>query len=809
MRKRAVRRQSDGRLRRRLDLRGQVQGVGFRPFVHGLASRLRLGGFVANNGLGAVVEVEGPRDDVETFERRLVGRLPPLARLTHCERRDLPPRDEAQFSIRPSSDDRSARPEVAPDAATCRDCLRELLSDGDRRRRYPFINCTNCGPRYSIIRDLPYDRPLTSMVAFEMCPDCRAEYENPADRRFHAQPNACPRCGPRLTLLARGPARRRDPLTAAATLLRRGRIVAIKGLGGYHLACRADSEASVRRLRRRKLRDGKPLALMVADLSVAARLAHLSAADRAALASPAAPIVLVRKRRGHGLAASIAPNCGQFGLMLPYTPLHLLLLRALGDVDAIVLTSGNLAGCPLSFRDDDALATLGDVADALLVHDREIVRPIDDSVVFTFRRDVVPVRRARGYAPRPLRLDQAPPRPGSNGRPAHRDPAALRRAPDIFAAGADLKSAFCLLRGGEATLSEHIGDLSHGPAYRHYAQAVERLSGLLRFRPRLVAHDMHPQYLSTAYALRLGLPALAVQHHHAHIASLMAEHNEPGPIVGLACDGVGHGADGAAWGCELLLCERGGYRRLGHHAYFPLIGGDAAARETLRPALALLDTAGRPLTGLALAKGSPAAGASRPGPDIDRLTEQLARRINTPPTSSLGRVFDAAAAVLGLCGENRHEAEAAMAMEAAAGRLRGRAWPVAMNWQDGVCRWSFAEMIAELLERRRRGRSIAQAAADFHETISAALARAAGEAAEHVSARRVGLSGGCFANRRLLTGVTDRLEARGLTVLTHREVPPGDGGVALGQAFVAGWRSVNESEPAAQLEASHVPGSAR
>ena len=492
-------------VRRRFELRGQVQGVGFRPFVYRLATEFRLTGWVKNSSQGAVIEVEGPESAVSAFEAALVDRLPPLAHISATQRSEVVPVGESGFRIvasdsTPSRDREGAvtRAAVTPDAATCADCLAELFDPADRRYRYAFTNCTNCGPRYSIICTIPYDRPATTMAEFTLCPPCAAEYSDQTDRRFHAQPNACPKCGPQLSLCCadRSPLEG-DPIRTAAGLLRDGQVLAVKGIGGYHLACRADSEDVVARLRKRKLRDGKPLAVMVRDVDAAGRICRLADADVKALTSVAAPIVLAPKRDEHGLAPSIAPGSGTFGVMLPYTPLHhLLFAEGLGP---LVMTSANLAGQPLTYEDDDALAVLGDVADAFLAHNRRIFRPIDDSVVFTHGHDVLPIRRARGYAPQPLHV-----RWGSSA--SH---------PSVLAVGGELKSTVCFHRDGSAILSEHLGDLTRPEAYRHFVQAIDRLGELLGFVPDVVAHDLHPQYLSTAYARRLGLPTVAVQHHHA------------------------------------------------------------------------------------------------------------------------------------------------------------------------------------------------------------------------------------------------------------------------------------------------------
>jgi len=839
-------------VRRQFDLRGQVQGVGFRPFVYRIATEHGLGGVVANTGNGAVVEVEGAVDIVERFAADLTGKLPPLARISEMETRDVPVIGETVFRIVQSESALGRRPEVTPDAATCGDCLRELFDPGDRRYRYPFINCTNCGPRYSIIRTVPYDRPATTMAVFELCERCRKEYEDPADRRHHAQPNACPDCGPALRLVRPdGAAIEGDPIERAARMLHDGGIVAIKGVGGYHLACRADLPEVVESLRERKLRDGKPLAVMTPDIEAARRICVLTEADEEALKSPAAPIALAGKRAGHGLAEAIAPGCRDFGVFLPYAPVHHLLFAE--GIGPLVMTSANLAGQPLTYRDEDALATLGDVADAFLTHNREIFRPIDDSVVLTFRDVATPIRRARGYAPRPIRLRE--------GLLARID--TDRR---VLAVGGELKSTVCLLGGGEATLSEHLGDLSNADAYRHFIDAIERLKELYEFTPDVIACDMHPQYLSSHYARRAGIETVEVQHHQAHIVSLMAEHGEAGPIVGLSCDGVGYGTDGAAWGCEVLLSRLDGFERLGHLDYFPQVGGNVAAIETWRPAAALLRAAlpvewrevlgeiwgrwetvnttareqwhtdrgdrehpadygrhgGRPLQEHADAKSRrhgthayPHGSQSRGTPQhacpqlrrvkawhpstareqwhnvrsLDEVLDQFERQaiggLNAPNSSSLGRVFDAVSYILGLCERNRHEAEAAIALEAAADVIDVGSYGYEVEAREGNIGMSILPAIREIVGDLRGGRSVNEIAARFHETVAAMLADAAALGCERAGLETVGLSGGCFANRRLLERIVEILEGRRLRVLYHRRVPCGDGGIALGQALAA------------------------
>ena len=550
-------------------------------------------------------------------------------------------------------------------------------------------------------------------------------------------------------------------------------------------------------MRERKLRDGKPLALMVPSEAVARQICRLNEAELLALRSPAAPIVLAAKNDGHDLAASIAPECDTFGIMLPYAPMHhLLFAEGLGP---LVMTSANLSGQPLTYRDEDAFRELSDVADAFLIHNREIFRPIDDSVVFTFRDETVPIRRARGYAPRPIRLkgfDQ-----GDVGDKR------------ILAVGGELKSTICLLTGGEAIVSEHLGDLSNPEAYRHFVQAIERMEELFGFSPDVVVHDLHPQYLSTHYAQKLGLPTIAVQHHHAHIASVMAEWNEPGPVVGLSCDGTGYGTDGAIWGGEVLYCQRGEFERLGHLEYFPLVGGDAAAIETWRPAAALLrqafaehwmdymteNIAAGPRTGcsknvaagLRAGRSSAVAAGPRTGrgmpTDLSIFDQQLQANLNTPLTSSLGRVFDAVSYLLGLCSRNRHEAEAAMMLEAAAANETADPYPYEISQHEGQLALSLLPTVTAIVKARCAGESVARLAAGFHETITYIMADAATLVCEQRGVQTVALSGGCFANRRLLTRLVELLEAKHLRVLYHRSVPSGDGGLSLGQAYIAAW----------------------
>jgi len=759
-----------GRLcRKRIEVGGQVQGVGFRPFVYRLACQLGLGGFVANDSHGAQIEIEGPADALETFTVRLREQLPPLARITRLRQRTITPRNQQDFQIHPSRRDGAQDAAITPDAAVCADCLRELFDPNDRRYRYPFINCTNCGPRYSIILSIPYDRPNTTMAKFRMCPACQAEYDDPANRRFHAQPNACPACGPRIWLTdAEGREQDGDPIRRAAALLRAGRIVAVKGIGGFHLACRADIDEPVRRLRSRKQRESKPLAMMVPDMEAARALAVLNAADEALLTGAVRPIVLAPKRATAAISELVAPGTPCFGLMLPYAPVHYLLFAE--GLGPLVMTSGNPSDEPLTSDNNEALERLGRIADAFLLHNRDIERPVDDSVVFTFAQRTVSIRRARGYVPQAIVTSHCAAEP-------------------ILAVGGELKCTVCLLDRREAVLSEHIGDLKKPVTYRHFLGTIERLQQILRRQPAVIAHDLHPHYLSTQYATQQPLRRVAVQHHHAHIVSCLADACEDGPVIGLACDGTGYGPDGAIWGCELLVCDACDFERLGHLDYYALPGGDAAAHETWRPALSLLlATFGRDWP-------EAAENAFRTiDPDKREFVSRMIEHgVHAPATSSLGRLFDAVAFLLGLCQQNRHEAQAAMALEAAATAGPFEPYPYRLPTRDGRIRFDVRPMMAAILDDLAKGTPTPTVAGRFHETIAALLAQAAVLAAEQTGLRIVALSGGCFVNRHLLRGCTERLARAGLGVLTHHRVPAGDGGLSLGQAVVAAARSTPQA----------------
>jgi hydrogenase maturation protein HypF len=748
---------------RRILVRGTVQGVGFRPWVYRLAVEEGLSGRVRNDSLGVTIEAFGSPEALESFRRRLGAEAPPAARLHEMIAERIAPEPLAGFAIVSSAGEGARRVSIPPDLATCPECLRELADPSDRRHRYPFTNCTHCGPRYTIARDVPYDRPATTMAAFPMCPDCRREYDDPLDRRFHAQPLACPACGPRLRAVdgvAHPEGEEGDAIVAAAASLRAGRIVAVKGLGGYHLACDATSAEAVGRLRERKQRDEKPFAVMVGDLDAARAVARLEPAEEALLASVERPIVLVRQRDGGGLAAAVAPGNPLVGLILAYTPLHHLLLGAAGR--PLVMTSGNLSEEPMAAKDDEALARLSGIADLFLAHDREIENRCDDSVACVIAGRPTVLRRSRGYVPRAIRLRRPVTRP-------------------VLACGAHLKNTFCLAKGDEAWLGPHIGDLDNLEATRAFEEQVERLQRFLGIRPEVIAHDLHPDYASTRYALaRPEAARVAVQHHHAHVASAVAEHGLEGPVLGLAWDGTGYGTDGTAWGGELLLVRGGAFERLATLRPLRLAGSDEAIRQVWRIALAALDDAyggAPPLERLRLFDAVPAR-------DVAVVRQMAAKGLRSPLAHGAGRYFDALGA-LGLArGRATYEGQVALEWNLAADEREAGSYPFELAENDGLVQADLRPLVRAAAEDLASGVRRGRVSARFHEgmaDVAAALVRRA--AAEHGRLPLV-LTGGCFQNARLAEGVLRRLGGD-FDVRLHGEVPPGDGGIALGQALVA------------------------
>ena len=744
-------------MRVRVRVTGIVQGVGFRPFVHALATRHGLGGLVGNDAEGVFIEVEGSDEAaLAAFLEALDTEAPPLAVVESLSCDPVAALGESSFVIVGSRDGGEHVTLVSPDMATCDECRAEIRDPAARRFRYPFTNCTNCGPRFTIVRGVPYDRPLTTMAGFAMCADCAAEYHDPTDRRFHAQPVCCPACGPALAL--RDPAGRLlggDALTETARRLHDGAVVAVKGLGGYHLAARADHEAAVATLRSRKHREDKPFAVMTADLDVAGRLCLLDPAGVALLKSPLRPIVLLPVRPGAPIAPSVAPGNRSLGIMLPYTPLHHLLAEELGA--PFVLTSGNVSDEPIAYLDDDAFARLGGIADAVLTHDRPIHIRTDDSVARPFRGRELVLRRSRGYAPRPLRLPWAFPRP-------------------VLATGAELKSTFCLAKGHHAFVSHHIGDLENYETFASFTEGIRHFARLFDVAPEVVAHDLHPEYLSTKYAHDLDhVDLTGVQHHHAHIASCLADNEEPGPVIGVAFDGLGYGPDGTIWGGELLVADLCGFERVGHLDPVPMPGGAAAIKEPWRMAAAYLGD------------GAPAPLRARHDEHWDAVVSLSRSGLSSPLTSSAGRLFDAVAALVGVRDTVNYEGQAAIELEQRADPAEAGAYPMAVA--DGPpLRLAGHDLVRAVAEDLVARVPVPTIAARFHNGLTAAVVEVCVRLGEAHGLTTVALSGGVFQNLLLLGRVVDGLEGRGLRVLVHSRVPPNDGGISLGQAAVAGAR---------------------
>ncbi|GAB7184737.1 hydrogenase maturation factor HypF [Kitasatospora sp. Ki12] len=760
------------RERRRVAVRGLVQGVGFRPFVFTLAGELGLAGSVTNTGEGVLAEVEGSREAVEAFCRRVAGDAPPLAQVASVEHEPLAATGATGFAITPSRTDGPRATLIPPDVAVCADCLAELTDPADRRHRHPFISCTNCGPRHTIVTGLPYDRADTTMAGFPMCADCAREYTDPADRRFHAQPVACHACGPTLALVRPGRAARlagEEALTGARRLLAAGAVLAVKGIGGYHLACDARDAAAVGLLRRRKRRGDKPFALMARDLATVEGLLPLGPVERELLTGPVRPIVLLRRTGAPSAAVdAVAPRSPDLGVMLPYTPLHHLLLAAPGP-DLLVMTSANLSGEPIVTDDREALERLAPLVDGWLTHDRPIHVPCEDSVVRVVDGEQLPLRRSRGYAPLPLPL-----------------PVPVRPA---LAVGGDLKNAFALARDGYAWLSGHIGDMDDLATLRAFDRAVEQLGTVSGVRPELLVADRHPGYRSVRHAERnaAGRPVRRVQHHHAHIAAVMAEHGLDGgrPVLGLAFDGTGYGEDGAIWGGEVLLADYDGFRRLAHLGYVPLPGGDAAVERPYRTALAHLRAAGLPWTA-----GLPAVEAC-PGEELRLLERQLELGLNCVPTSSMGRLFDAVSSLAGICHRAGYEAQAAVELEAAAAEFGWAEFGPAGAYRFGLPArgdgWTAdpGPVLAAVVADVAAGAPAGLVAARFHAAVADLARRVCAAVRERYGTTTVALSGGVFANALLSSACARGLGEDGFTVLRHRRVPPNDGGLALGQLMVA------------------------
>ncbi len=733
-------------VRQQIRVHGIVQGVGFRPFVYNLARKLGLSGYVLNSSAGVLIEVEGDTALLDRFARELRESPPPLAQIEDIGVESLAPAGYEAFVIRESVDEPGQLAPVSPDVSTCAECLSDVQAVGGRRFGYPFTNCTNCGPRYTITRAIPYDRPLTTMACFLMCEQCRLEYEDPSNRRFHAQPNACPDCGPLLSM----------PLEDARQLLREGRILAIKGLGGFHLACDPLNDQAVRLLRERKKRSDKPFALMVPDLTAAEKLCFISDAERAALTGIRRPIVILARRPDAPLSQSLAPGNNTLGVMLPYTPLHHLLF---GDsFSALVMTSGNFSEEPIVTGNREAGQRLESIADAFLFHNRDIHTRVDDSVARVFAGQERILRRSRGYAPHPITLSF---------------PVA-----EILACGAELKNTFCLTKGHHAFLSQHIGDLENYETLVFYRETLCRMQQLFRIAPRAVAYDLHPQYLSTKLALEMtDVQQIGVQHHHAHIASCMAENGISDKVIGVAFDGTGYGTDGKIWGGEFLVADFAGFERRAHFRYVPLAGGDRAVREPWRLALTyLLDAFGAEFDSLELPLLQRV-----PAKKIAAVRSMIERRINTVETSAVGRLFDAVASIVGLRDEVNFEAQAAIELETCALPGVDAGYPFEISGAEIDMRPAIHSIVRDVLAAKPTG----WIAAAFHNTIAAIIVELCLRLRQAEGIDRVCLSGGTFQNVYLVERAVASLRAKGFQVFLHSKVPPNDGGISLGQAVIA------------------------
>ncbi len=774
----------------RIHISGIVQGVGFRPFVYNLAARLGVKGWVNNTSAGVDIHAEGDAATLQAFIEKLSSEKPALAVIDQFTVREAAPEHFTNFDIQHSTAIEGAFQPISPDVSICPDCLRELFDPSDRRYRYPFINCTNCGPRFTIIKDIPYDRPKTTMAGFPLCPDCGKEYKDPTNRRFHAQPVACPVCGPKVWLEDGSKVEGQKSLEGdeailqTRKLLAEGKIVAIKGLGGFHLACDATNANAVAELRARKLRVDKPFALMMPDLETVERHCFVSDAERELLQSVARPIVLLKRKPESNIVEEVSPRQQWLGVMLPYTPLHYLLLdRGPLTVDrdetvrrppstVLVMTSGNLSEEPIATGNNEARKRLSKLADAFLMHNRDIHIRCDDSVVRVFednrkstienRKSIYPIRRSRGYAPFPVKLPFD--------------------VPQILAAGSELKNTFCITNGNYAFLSHHIGDMENYETLQSFEQGVEHFERLFRVKPEAIAYDMHPNYLATRYALeraeREGLPTIAVQHHHAHVAACMAEHGLNEPVIGVSFDGTGYGEDGAIWGGEILVADYKSYQRAAHLEYFPLPGGDAAIKKPARTALALLWS-----LGLEWDERLDSV-AEFCAQDQTILRAQLERKINTPMTSSMGRLFDAAAALAGVRQKVNYEGQAAIEFEALADSAEAGSYPFELSQARVQTRSAVEALVADVLA----GVPLPKISARFHNGIANALRVATSEIRKQTGIQKVVLSGGVWQNITLLRRTLSLLGSDGFKVYIHREVPTNDGGLSLGQAAVAASR---------------------
>ena len=745
-----------------IEIHGIVQGVGFRPYIYRLAHRFHLTGRIHNSESGVSIEVQGLREDTNAFLHALPLEAPPLARLDEIQILELALAEESEFVIRESTRSDSANTLISPDIATCEDCVLEMLDSADRRYRYPFTNCTNCGPRFTITRSVPYDRGQTSMSTFKMCVRCQGEYDDPLDRRFHTQPNACWDCGPQVELVDRHGVRQSgEPIAEAVRLLHKGHILAIKGLGGFHLAVDASRERAVQELRRRKNRGEKPFAIMVDSIATARNLCQVSEAEERLLKSPQRPIVLLTKRSGEFDA--LAPDGNQLGIFLPYTPIHFLLF-AHGGSSALVMTSGNLSEEPIAIDNSEAMARLGDIADYFMLHNRDILLRCDDSVVKHLSGSTQFARRSRGFVPAPIRL---------------REP-----LPPILAVGGELKNAICIARGRYAFVGQHVGDLENLSAYDFFQESIHHFQEILEVRPEIIAHDLHPGYLATQWARRQAdLRLVGVQHHHAHVASCMAENHLTDPVIGIALDGTGYGTDGQVWGGEILIADFKSFERAGHLDYVGMPGGDQAIHEPWRMAVSYLWSA----FGEEWRDHAPAKLLGNVEPVKIKFVEQLLRAGRLPGTSSCGRLFDAVAALALDRSQVTYEAQSAIALEACCDSKSDHgAYPFAVIKSDPKClRMDTRPLFTAIADDVRNRTAPEVISGRFHAGLIQTLAETSGHIAQRTGLRQVCLSGGSFQNAILAQGLEGRLIGAGLQVYKQTQVPPGDGGLSLGQLLIA------------------------
>ncbi len=749
-------------------IKGVVQGVGFRPFIYQLAHRYQLSGHVINTPEGVDLEVEGADEDVEHFFQAILSERPPLAHISSIERAELRPKKDKAFEIKESRADQERSALISPDVSICPDCLRELKDPKDRRFRYPFINCTHCGPRYTIIMDIPYDRAMTTMKEFKMCKACHEEYEDPTDRRFHAQPNACWDCGPRVSLHDQDglPVACETPVKETIHLLKRGAIIAIKGLGGFHLAVDAMNHKAVVRLRKRKHREEKPLALMVRDLETAKEIVHINQMEAKTLLSPQRPIVILKKRRFHSLSRQVAPRNRYFGIMLPYTPLHYLLMD--GSFRALVMTSGNISEEPINIDNEEAFKNLKGIADYFLVHDRDIYLRSDDSIIRVLGRVPRQVRRSRGYVPIPVFLS-----------------AEMTALPSVLAVGGELKNTICITKENRAFLSQHVGDMENLETLDFFRLTISHMESILEIRPKVMAHDLHPDYLSSKFSReQQEIPTLAAQHHHAHIVSCLAENGFKGPVIGLALDGTGFGSDGQVWGGEVLLADLNSFQRAAHLDYVSLPGGDAAAKFPWIMALSYLHkTYGDELFNLPIKFVR-----DLKTEDANIVFQMITRGVNSPLTSSCGRLFDALSSLIGLRQKMAYEGQAAMELEMCQNLSEKGKYPWAIEEKKGPLILLTSDIIRSVVEDIKAGMSRGIISRRFHNTLIDMFTGTCVRLREASGIDHVAMSGGCFQNVTLMKDLSRSLTSHGFKVLTQKVVPSNDGGLSLGQAVCAGLR---------------------